>query len=435
MLNLNKILKTFFNVIRGFRLHPYFGFVRGHEYLSKKELNFLKSLIGTSNSSILLTFEQSFSNLIGNGYSVSFASGRMGFYALMRELGIQKGDEVVLLGSTCSVMVNAVIRAEAIPIYADIDVYTLGSSAENIDRVLTERTRMIVAQHSFGIPCDIERIALLAKTKGIFLLEDCALTVGSKLNGIVCGNFGDAALFSTDHTKPINTLSGGLIYTQNLNLYVALKKVQSESSLLSIKREKSLWNQLLLERKFCNPTSYGKMRIMQLIYSRILGCTKNAFVADDNGTTISSCNPYPAKIPTFLAALGIYEVKRWNRIAISRKKTLKDLLGSLRDAFGVDVGIYQDKTRNIVPLRLALVPKSPKIRNKLSSVIDVDATWFLKPIISTNEPLENFGYQEGACLKSEEIGRCIINLPCNISPEETTKLKLTLIQELKLYEN
>ena len=174
---------------------------------------------------------------------------------------------------------------------------------------------------------------------------------------------------------------------------------------------------------------------MQLIYSRILGCTKNAFVADDNGTTISSCNPYPAKIPTFLAALGIYEVKRWNRIAISRKKTLKDLLGSLRDAFGVDVGIYQDKTRNIVPLRLALVPKSPKIRNKLSSVIDVDATWFLKPIISTNEPLENFGYQEGACLKSEEIGRCIINLPCNISPEETTKLKLTLIQELKLYEN
>ena len=63
---------------------------------------------------------------------------------------------------------------------------------------------MIVAQHSFGIPCEIQPIVNFAKKKNIFLLEDCALTMGSSIKGIKCGNFGDAALFSTDNTKLIN---------------------------------------------------------------------------------------------------------------------------------------------------------------------------------------------------------------------------------------
>ena len=54
---------------------------------------------------------------------------------------------------------------------------------------------MIIAQHSFGIPCDILKIKELAVSRNIFLLEDCALTIGSKINNKICGNFGDASLF------------------------------------------------------------------------------------------------------------------------------------------------------------------------------------------------------------------------------------------------
>ena len=155
----------------------------------------------------------------------------MGFFALMQIRGIGKGDEVILQGHTCSVMPNAVWRTGATPIYADIDSNTFGSSAIEIDKVITPQTKMIVAQHSFGIPCDIEPIVDLARSKGIFLLEDCAITLGSKLKGIQVGNFGDAALFSIDHSKPLNAFTGGLIYTRKNELYEKLKDEDSEMTL------------------------------------------------------------------------------------------------------------------------------------------------------------------------------------------------------------
>ena len=62
---------------------------------------------------------------------------------------------------------------------------------------------MIIAQHNFGIPCQIEEIQKLCIKEKIFLIEDCALTLCSKVNGFLVGNFGDASIYSFDHTKPL----------------------------------------------------------------------------------------------------------------------------------------------------------------------------------------------------------------------------------------
>ena len=180
-----------------FRL-PYFGFVQGHIYLLKEELSEIKGYVGKYSESTIVEFENRYGGLIGSGQAISFAAGRMGFFALMRVLGVKPGEEIILQGATCSVMVNAILRVGATPVYADIDLNTFGSCAQAIEKVITPKTRMIVAQHSFGIPCDIKPIVELAQSKKVFLLEDCALTLGSKVDGKKVGNFGDAALFSTD---------------------------------------------------------------------------------------------------------------------------------------------------------------------------------------------------------------------------------------------
>ena len=70
---------------------------------------------------------------------------------------------------------------------------------------------------------ELKPIVELATNNSIFLLEDCALTLGSSIDGVVCGNFGDAALFSTDHSKPLNTLTGGFIYTKDSELFKKIK--------------------------------------------------------------------------------------------------------------------------------------------------------------------------------------------------------------------
>ena len=152
------MIRKVFRLLSEVRKNPYFGFIQGHEHLSLEDLAEIQKWVGSDNLEIIEEFEQRFAEIIGDGQTVSFAAGRMGFYALMQVLGIQAGDEVVLQGATCSVMVNAVLRNGATPVYADIDPETFGSSEAAIEKVLSPKTKMVVAQHSFGIPCDIQPI-------------------------------------------------------------------------------------------------------------------------------------------------------------------------------------------------------------------------------------------------------------------------------------
>ena len=82
-------------------------------------------------------------------------------------------------------MANAVLRTGATPIYVDIDKDTLGMSAESLVSKITNRTKVVVAQHSFGIPCKIDKIKEIAKSHSCYLVEDCALTFGSKYKVII----------------------------------------------------------------------------------------------------------------------------------------------------------------------------------------------------------------------------------------------------------
>ena len=251
-------LKTFSKIISSINFKTYYGFIQGHSYLSEQNIIKLNNLVGRHDEGLNHYYEKSFSKLLGEGKSVSFGSARMAFFSLMKVLNLSSNDEVILLGSTCSVMVNAILRVGAKPIFSDIDYNTFGSSVSEIKKVLSSRTKIIVAQHTFGIPCEIEEIKKLAREKKIFLLEDCAITLGSKINNKICGSFGDAAIFSTDNTKPINTLTGGIIYSRNKNLISLIFNYRAKCQRISIKKEKALFNQLLLEKKFCQPKNFGK---------------------------------------------------------------------------------------------------------------------------------------------------------------------------------
>jgi dTDP-4-amino-4,6-dideoxygalactose transaminase len=401
-------------------LANFFGFIQGHNYLTKNDFLYLKKLIGFDFSNINDEFELEFSKIIGGGTSVSFASARMGFYVLMKSLNIGKGDEIILLGSTCSVMVNAVLRTGAIPIYTDIDINTFGSDINSIRKKITKRTKIIVAQHSFGIPCNILPIKRVAIEKKIFLLEDCALSIGSKFSQKNIGTFGDAALFSTDHSKPINTLIGGIIYTENKNLADKLKYFQTQCDNLSYQKQKSLFFRLKFESLFCNPDFYIFYNFFDKFYLLKNKIFKqlDPFLSDDsNSTFINSSYPYPAKLPSFLAYLGLIEISRWNKNMDSRKLFLKLLLGIFEGSKFKNLlpSAYFDDKYDIVPLRLVWSdPHSEYYKKNISKFINVSWFWFKKPIIGSKEDLVKLNYTSGMCKISEAIGINIINVPCNI---------------------
>lgn len=407
--------------------NPFYGFIQGHSYLSSDDVDQLRRHVAKPAKEMVNKFESQFASLVGDGRAVSFAAGRMGFFVLMKILGIGPGDEVIIQGANCAVMVNAILRTGAMPVFADIDPETFGSSKQCIEGCITLRTKMIVAQHSFGIPCDIEPIVILARSRKIFLLEDSALAIGSLVDGIAVGNFGDAALFSTDHSKPLNTLIGGIVYTHNSLLANKLKEAQSASSDLPDDKQQALWQRFLLERRYCRPSKYGRISVIDLIavarskfFKRV-----SPFLSEDFRAIASSSYPYPARLPGFLAAIGIHEIARWLQVATDRKKILCELL---EVAINSEIQPYLPKAYfnrqlDIVPLRFAWSQSDGAlVRDKLSLFVDVASTWFLQPIIATSEPLESFEYKKGSCPVSEKIGMGMVNLPCNLSHGDSKHL-------------
>ncbi|MBN4080839.1 DegT/DnrJ/EryC1/StrS family aminotransferase [Caldithrix abyssi] len=368
-------------------------------------------------------FEKKIGNVLGQGKAISFASGRMGFYSLMKILRIGNGDEVIIQGHTCSVMPNAVWRTGATPIFSDIDSNTFGSSAVEIEKVISPRTKMIVAQHSFGIPCNIKPIINLAQSRGIFLLEDCAITQGSKINGIQVGNFGDAALFSIDHSKPLNAFIGGLIYTNNNELYEKLKNIQKTSNDLPAVRQEAIWKKFLFERKYYNPRKYGKSFFINKI-NKIIFREMDGYLMDDYGKMPSSTYPYPARLPSFLAQLALFELEYWEREKNKRRELLSAFLG-LSELIGLTEFLplsYFDNNLEIVPLRFVYTHSNAKeIKKRMSKYLDTNWFWFEKPIIVCNNPWD-LGYEFGSCPISEQVGGKIINWPCVFSDSENVQL-------------
>ena len=413
MINLKQIANKLLTVTK----NPYFGFIDDYQIYNKNEISTIERLIKKDDEDINIIFESNFSKIIGNGSAVSFASARMGFYAVLKSLKIKQNDEVIIQGATCAVMINAIIRIGAKPVFVDIDPYTFGSSAIEISKAISSKTKIIVAQHSFGIPCNIEEICELANSKGIFLIEDCALTVSSKINKTICGNFGDAAIFSTDHSKPINLLIGGLVYTKKESLYKKLLSVRNNSKNLDKKKRIAIYKQILFERKNSDPSLYGKGLLKASINRKRRGYV-NPFLDADNTSSMQTKYPYPAKLPSFLAFMGIKKLQSWDNIISERKKFLQDFLNLVDKKNSYNFSVYYDKKREIVPLRIAWAPNNGnQLRSKLSSFVDVSWTWFMSPIVATNEPLINFGYNENTCPISEEISEKIVNIPCNLRPQ------------------
>jgi len=413
----------------------YYGFVGGHDYLSQKEISTLKRLIHSPSKIYIERYENDLANALGGGFVKTYAAGRMAFFSILKAMNIRAGSEVILTGLTCSVMVNAVKRAGLKPVFSDIDEDTYGSSPKEISRCITKRTRVIVAQHSFGIPCKIDEIKYIADKNGILLIEDCALSFLSKYKNRNLGTWGDYAIFSSDHTKPLNTFIGGFLYTKSQALFNSIKKSTTQIEEISKTNQHVILKQLLRERKYYHPQRYKYLLVLQYINSAIHKLFPNLqeqfYLNDDSGPYIleNKSYPYPALLPSFLAYLGSLDLKNY-LLSIESKRTF--LAALLRNKYPKTIipAAYYDKDCYIVPLRFILFTSSTDVYKHITRYIDQNWFWFKKPIVSTTEQLEEYGYIMGSCPLSEGLGMNIINIPIIHYKNSALLKKLSEVRKL-----
>jgi dTDP-4-amino-4,6-dideoxygalactose transaminase len=153
--------------------------------------------------------------------------GRVALYTVLKAMGVGPGDEVVLPAFTCVVVPNAILYLGATPIYVDINPTVLCCSAEQIEQVLTPKTKVILIQNMLGLSFEVEEIVSLAKARGIYTIEDCTHGFGGKHQGVFNGLRSDASFFSSQWNKPFSTGIGGMLLINNRDLLQSVNLLKS----------------------------------------------------------------------------------------------------------------------------------------------------------------------------------------------------------------
>lgn len=164
------------------------------------------------------TFETDFATFTGAPHAVTVANCTAGMHLVWFSLGIEPGDEVIVPAQTHVATAHAVELAGGTPIFVDVDETTGNVTAEQIEPAITSRTRAIAVVHYLGYPVDMAPIVELARRRDLFVMEDCALAIGTYRDGTHAGLLGDAGCFSFYPVKHMTTGEGGMVITRHEDL-------------------------------------------------------------------------------------------------------------------------------------------------------------------------------------------------------------------------
>ena len=209
-----------------------------------------------TDQSVIRSYEDSFAAAAGCAHAYSFASGRMGLYAILEALGVTDGDEVVIPAFTCVVVPNAILYRGAVPVYVDIDPRAFNIDVAKAEAAITSKTKALYAQHTFGNICDVEALRSLAKKHGLYLIEDSAHALGLEYNGRKVGSLGDVSFFSTDHSKYISTGLGGMVTTNDSRLAAKIAEIQLKSPFMPVNDLRKSLKLFMFEYVLCSPAVY-----------------------------------------------------------------------------------------------------------------------------------------------------------------------------------
>ncbi|MFQ5606443.1 MAG: DegT/DnrJ/EryC1/StrS family aminotransferase [Candidatus Zixiibacteriota bacterium] len=154
--------------------------------------------------------EQLVSESVGAGYPVALSSATAGLHLALLALDIGSGDEVITTGFTFCATVAAILYVGATPVLADINSQSLNIDPASVEKMITKRTRAIIAVDLAGLPCDYRALGALCGKRKLRLISDAAHSLGAEYRGKRVGAFGDVTVFSFYSTKNITTAEGGL---------------------------------------------------------------------------------------------------------------------------------------------------------------------------------------------------------------------------------
>ena len=191
-------------------------------YFDDDELNRVADVLKSgwwTKGSVTREFEKVFAEYVGAKYAVAVNSCTAAMHIALVAKGIGEGDEVISTPMTFCSTINTIVHTGAKPVLVDIDSKTGLIDVDKIEAAITEKTKAIVPVHYAGQSCDMDKINAIAEKHGLFVLEDCAHALSTEYKGKKIGSMGNACAYSFYVTKNISTAEGGMLTTDDEELY------------------------------------------------------------------------------------------------------------------------------------------------------------------------------------------------------------------------
>jgi len=160
-------------------------------------------------------FEKCFANFTKAHFAIATGSCTAALHLAYLHLGIGPGDEVVVPTQSHVATAHAVEYCGARPVFVDSEPRTGNIDIDAIEACVTERTRALSVVHYLGLPVDMDRVMAIARRHNLFVVEDCALAIGSYYKETHAGLIGDVGCFSFYPVKHITTAEGGMLITRH----------------------------------------------------------------------------------------------------------------------------------------------------------------------------------------------------------------------------
>lgn len=356
-----------------------------------------------------LELEKKFADFLGVEKSYAVGSGREGLYMILKSLGLNEGDEIILQGFTCMVVINAIVWAGLKPVFVDMDDnYNL--DPEKLKGKIGPKTRAVMVQHTFGIPAEIKEVIKVCQENNLLLIEDCAHAMGAEYQGKKVGTFGDLSFFSLGRSKVISCVSGGMVVVNNNKYKEAFEKEFSEASEMSGgKIFQYLYHPLVCSKaKLLYGIQVGKLTMLAAQKLRVINYEVTP--AEKAGKLVK---PFPNRLPNALAKVGLVQFSLLEKFNARRVAIAEKYFQSLASVKGIKL---PPKKAGAIWLRFPIEVENPQklIKSaKAQGVILGD--WYTVPVAPPDINKEKSFYQDGSCSKVESACQRIVNLPTHQS--------------------
>jgi dTDP-4-amino-4,6-dideoxygalactose transaminase len=362
-------------------------------------------------------FADRFATWSGAKAGFAFWKARVAMYAILRAMGVGEGDEVILPGYTCVMDINPIKYLGARPIYVDIEPHTYNMNVDLLEKAITPKAKVIVAQHTYGYPCEMDGILSIADRHGIPVIEDCCLALGSTYKGRMCGTFGRAAYWSFQWNKPFTTGLGGMATLNDKDLAGKIADLCEQR--LQAPSGKAAWI-LAAERMVYRSVIYPRTTALATSLFRWL--THKGIVVGSSSTaefTPTMAEGFFRGMSAGQGRAGLRQMKKIDQ-NIAHRRSMGRLYDQLLREAGWPVPTvpsHMDPVLVRYPVRVA--DKERAVREAPGRFVEL-GTWFECPLHPIETPLGLYDYCPGMCPQAEKASREVVNLPTHPRANERT---------------